>query len=244
MTLPGSLNIQTVIVELYEAADVPLPSAARAITPLGELIGGCNLTATELPNLTSRSAADFLLRRGGLTEAPSGLNDEALAGFIYASPSFGSIFVERNDIVVRRRFSVAHELGHYLLHFRPLLAGMKGDCELFLMEAMNTDGRATDDDAVIEPDDIPAGSIESSNAIDLARLLPPRVELERQANRFAVELLMPEPVVRELTEKYAQAFRGKDLIWRIATEMLVSRAALRWRMHELDLLEDGSQRVN
>jgi Zn-dependent peptidase ImmA (M78 family) len=60
--------------------------------------------------------------------------------------------------------------------------------------------------------------------------------MEREANQFAAELLMPQPLVTELVARYAPQFQGEDLVWRLATELLVSRAAMRWRLKGLDFL--------
>ncbi len=59
---------------------------------------------------------------------------------------------------------------------------------------------------------------------------------ERQANRFAVELLMPEAVCRARATEFRQTFgilpRG-PLAYRLAAELLVSREAMRYRLNEL-----------
>jgi hypothetical protein len=65
-------------------------------------------------------------------------------------------------------------------------------------------------------------------------------EMEREANRFAAELLMPEDVIRaraaELTEKHGACPRGV-LEYRLASELLVSAQAIRFRLSQLRLLE-------
>src|SRR5689334_22363066 len=114
--------ITKLIVKLYEQVGLSLPGETkRYITPLGELLGSFNLTWHEISNLSSQAASDFLVQQGGRLESLAEIDDVALAGFLYAGLHYGSIFVERNDPLTRRRFSAAHELGHYLLHFRPML---------------------------------------------------------------------------------------------------------------------------
>jgi hypothetical protein len=60
--------------------------------------------------------------------------------------------------------------------------------------------------------------------------------IEREANRFAAELLMPEDVCQaraaELREKHRCCPRGV-LVYRLASELLVSREALRYRLLSL-----------
>jgi len=233
-------EIQNSVAEFYAEAEIPLPTATRCVSPLTELIGGCSLTCTEISELSSRKALNFLLKRGGLTRLPQVLNDEPLAGFIYASRNFGSIFVEREDIIVRRRFSIAHEIGHYLLHFRPLLNSASNEGDWFLTESLDkTEGADTEDELS------PKGQVSAGESDDLIRCLPPLETMEREANCFAVELLMPEAVVRELAERQINNFlRDDDLVWRLATELLVSRATMRFRLRELKLFPIEELRVN
>ncbi len=62
--------------------------------------------------------------------------------------------------------------------------------------------------------------------------------IEREANRFAAELLMPAEVCRaraaELRTKFGCCPRGV-LIYRLASELLVSREALRYRLQALEV---------
>src|SRR3954454_2854802 len=90
----------------------------------------------------------------GIDGAPRGA---VLSGLLL--PARREVWVSQRESSVRRRFSVAHEVGHFLLHVGP------GSVGVFC--------RATD----VQPD--PAS--------------PERLR-EREANRFAAELLMPEPM--------------------------------------------------
>ncbi|HEY2868495.1 MAG TPA: ImmA/IrrE family metallo-endopeptidase, partial [Gaiellales bacterium] len=74
-------------------------------------------------------------------------------------PARWEIWVRRDEPGPRRRFTVAHEVGHHLLH---------------------SDGAAV----LCRPSDV-----ETAQGDVRAR--------EREANRFAAELLMPEPMVRD-----------------------------------------------
>src|SRR5258708_38356840 len=113
-------SIQAAIADLYQNADVPQPTAKRRVILLSELLGGYNLTCKEISGLTSEAASNFLLRRGAILEPLSSMNQEPLAGYINRNSVAGNIFVERTDLVVRRRFSVGHKLGHYAPHVLPL----------------------------------------------------------------------------------------------------------------------------
>ena len=60
-----------------------------------------------------------------------------MAGYLFAyqrdESSYGCILVKQDDPVERRRFSAAHELGHYLPHFLPLLARQQQETRLAVL---------------------------------------------------------------------------------------------------------------
>jgi hypothetical protein len=223
-----SSTIRDSIAELYDEADMERPSASRCIAPLDEALGAFNLTCTEITGLSARTAMGFLLRRGGISQLVD-RHDEPLAGFLYTSPHFGSIFVEQTDPVIRRRFSIGHELGHYLLHFRPLLARLEKGSELFLIEAIDAkrNGKA------LEDDDLPMGRVVATDEDFAKQQLPHIAQMEREANLFAATLLMPEDVIHQLVGCYAPSIKDRDLTLRLAADMLVSREAMRWRLKGL-----------
>jgi hypothetical protein len=68
-----------------------------------------------------------------------------------------------------------------------------------------------------------------------------RSEMEREANRFAAELLMPEEVCRvrekELRNEY-KACPRQVLAYRLASELLVSRKAMQYRLKSLEVGDD------
>jgi hypothetical protein len=229
-TIQGDALLDRAIRELYATTGAPRPSLCCPTVRLAELIGALNLTCSELGGLTQASAAQELARRGALLEE-EGRSGEPLAGFLYAVSGYGSIFVEQDDLVTRRRFSAAHELGHYLLHFRPLLEQTEEEAgPLEVCEALP---RGNDES---EPDDMPHGQILLPLPELHMRQLLPLAQMEREANRFAAELLMPSALVRELAGRARRHFSDEDLIWRLATDLLVSRAAMRWKLRSLGLL--------
>jgi Zn-dependent peptidase ImmA (M78 family) len=183
--------------------------------------------------LTSVAVSNFLLRHGAILEPIDDINLESLAGYIYVSKTSGHLFVERNDFLVRRRFSVAHELGHYLLHFLPLIASGVFVDEY---EAVAITEALAPSSPEEDTDDLPLGQIRISRQAESLLSLPPYEQMEREANEFAAELLMPVEVIRERVTHYAADCLGDDLIWRLSSEMLVSRAAMRWRLRELNAL--------
>lgn len=226
-------SIQAAIADLYSIADIPQPTVKQSVILLSELIGGYNLTCTEIVGLTSEAASNFLLRRGAILEPITDADKEPLAGYIYVNKTSGHIFVERSDFLVRRRFSVAHELGHYVLHFLPLIASGAFVDEYELVEITEALALSSPEE---DADDLPLGQVRISQQTECLPPLPPYEQMEREANEFAAELLMPVEVIRKLVTHYAADCPGDDLIWRLSSEMLVSRAAMRWRLRELHAL--------
>jgi hypothetical protein len=208
------IRIADTIRRLHAKAGLPWPqSFSRPVVPvpLDRLIASFNLVHEEVPGL-SRAAAGAYLTRWGL-ERPELLTDgEPLAGFLFANASGGYILVNAEDNLPRRRFTAAHELGHYLLHFLPRLQAAR-DTETYLVQSDAID--------MVREDE---------KAIDDKTLSLP--EMERQANRFAAELLMPEAVCREGWEFTVPK---RFLEHQLARDLLVSREAMRWRLRDLAL---------
>lgn len=237
-------KISSAINSLYMMTEIARPTVENCITPLSELIGGCDgLTCKELSRLTSQAATSYLLKYGGLISIPKEIDvdREPLAGYLYATPNFGSIFVEQADLIVRRRFTIAHELGHFLLH-RPLLMQLPDDDQQFFVESFKAGEDVSE--IVAESEDLLLGQV-TINKTDQAHLILPTFEdMEKEANLFAAELLIPEAVIQPLIETYIPHFQYDDLVWRLASDMLVSRAAIRLRLRNLNLLPPSAAQFN
>ena len=227
-----SQYIEDAIKVLYQLAEVLPVTGRQCVVPLNELIGAYNLVCIEMATLTSEAASNYLLQRGAILQPQDQVSKEPLAGYVYVSKSVGYIFVEKDDLLVRRRFSVAHELGHYVLHFLPLLQQI-AQAEYERIEI--TEALAWSNAEEEEAEEPPQGKVQPLQA-ELEELLPPYEQMELEANQFAAELLMPGLLVRELVQRFAVDCRGDDLVWRIATEMMMSRAAVKVRLRSLDLL--------
>lgn len=229
---------------LYLKTMVAMPTLEHCITPLSELISQCyGLTCKEVDKLTSQNAIGHLLKGGGLVNVPDAVevSREPLAGYLYSTPNFGCIFVEQSDLIVRRRFTIAHELGHFLLH-RPLLVRFDNEVEQFFIESLKLGEQASslNDDV----DEMPLGQVTHNLPASVHGVMPTFDEMEKEANEFAADLLMPELVVRALIESYVPHFLDDDLVWRLATDMLVSRTAMRIRLQYLKLLPPLTSQLN
>jgi hypothetical protein len=213
------------------------------VIPLFEIISAYPLRVAALPDgkrLTARSAVEFLGREIGKELPVPGDDDRPLSGFIYVFEYEGfyngCIFTEWNDPVTRRRFSAAHELAHYLMHFRPLLEQRRreGASEpLILTEGVSLDVKD-------EMREVPAAQISASEGVDEPQPLALRntpQEQEREANLFAAELLMPAHACEALVRQYAERYVMKPAVRArlLARDFFVSAEAMTWRLKELGL---------
>jgi Zn-dependent peptidase ImmA (M78 family) len=126
--------------------------------------------------------------------------DDELSGMAFLRDGKPVIGVNANHHPNRQRFTIAHELGHILLHHRELEAAV-----------------------LIDKNFIPRDSV-SAEGID---------PLERQANAFAAELLMPVKFVRKVLSESARDLSDDDYLIGLAKRFRVSLAAFQFRLQSL-----------
>lgn len=135
--------------------------------------------------------------------------EDALSGFLVRNAHEGLtvIGVNANHPEPRQRFTMAHELGHYLLHEN---------------EAVHFDKQRPGYSVLLR-----STETESMNP-----------EIEREANLFAAELLMPETFVLEAVRQFGSMdLLEDDEAFRIlAGQFKVSRQALSIRLEALGLV--------
>lgn len=191
--------IADAIAQLRRDSGMPVDPGRRGPVLLDRFFEHAYLSHFAIPDMTRGAIAEFLLREGMPVEE---LGDpaETVEGFIFAAGRIGWAFVSRDarNILPRRRFTAAHELGHFLMH-RERMGRFRADAQI----------------------------LEEADVAD---------PLEREANRFAAELLMPKEICEaralELKAKYGTCPRGV-LAYRLASELLVSREAMRYRLKSL-----------
>jgi hypothetical protein len=235
-------GIAVAVRSVYQQAGLGQDIFNPGIVPLYDLIGAYPVRVTEMRDLTYQRTAEFLAAETSQTIPVYMGEDRPLAGFLYiheyTGVFYGCILVERDDPVTRRRFSVAHELGHYVLHFMPLLEVQPQDTA---PEAMILAEGLTYIDEHEDVTDIPSGQLTFTRGMrpKTCTLISDVQQMEREANQFAAELLMPAPVCRALVERYGRRFGNRQsvLARRLAGEFLVSREAMRWRLKNLGLPE-------
>ncbi len=195
--------IAATIARLRREFALPVDPSVRGPVPLNRFFEECNLSHVALNGLSAGRVTDHLHAEGIAVES-FGAAGEVLAGFLYFAGNAGYAFIRGDDMLPRRRFTAAHELGHAVLH-RERMGRFRADTEKTLLEADDS----TD-------------------------------ELEREANQFAAELLMPEAVLRaratELKSLHGVCPPGV-LAYRLAAELLVSREAMRYRLKNLGVAD-------
>ncbi len=234
ITSAGDERVRDAVCEVWRAAELDA-ATLRGIVPLRHLLQPYNLALSEVPHLTYEVAIREVARETGRILATRPGANRPLAGFLYAEANDGLLLVKKNDPVARRRFSVAHELGHFLLH--------RSDAALVLTEALFApeNGKAHDGE---DKETLPVGQLELAVAGEetvAARPSPGADDLrrmEREANAFAAELLMPQALCESLFAAHRKQFGTSEhvLLHRLSGALLVSPEALHYRLKGLELL--------
>ena len=190
------------IAALRRDLNLPVDPSRRGPVPLDRFFTELNVGHTALPGMTLGGVCDAL-RADGIPADDLGEPTTKLAGFLFFAGRVGRAFVSADDVLARRRFTAAHELGHFVLH-KDRMAGFIADADISETDEANGD-------------------------------------MEREANRFAAELLMPKEVIEaraEELEKEHGACPRVVLAYRLASELLVSREAMRYRLKTLGVGDD------
>ena len=183
---------------------MPVDSSQRGPVLLNRFFEEQNLEHVALEQLSVGNVMRYLWQQG-INVAEPAEPGERLAGLMFYAGRVGWAFVNADDILARRRFTAAHELGHAVLHPNRM--------ELFTIDTEQTlrEADGTGD------------------------------AMEREANRFAAELLMPEEVCRERADELRREYRTCPrvvLAYRLASELLVSAEAMRYRLKSLEIGDD------
>jgi len=188
-------RIAEAIRRAYDDADISPPGILdpSRIVPLQKLLAGQGLTHSEHPSLRRREAATYLSRELPYEVEIDGNPEDELSGYLFANSFGGWVLVDRRDPIARRRYTVAHELGHFLLHAQPRLAA--GDI-VFSEAQPKVDEAASVDNEAFGP----GGEVQLVSRD--AALEHGAVAWETEANQFAAALLMPADLCQPLAEQY------------------------------------------
>ena len=170
---------------------------------------------------SARRQAEQLIASLGITEAPVNVDavakhlgirivsmklDDDVSGLLITKPNMASVVIREDDPLVRQRFSIAHEIGHYFLRhqFEP-------------GEHVHVDRGHR----------ISQRDRQSSTGMNLK---------EVEANQFAACLLMPAPLVRASIEELKAKELYDAHITALATKFRVSEQAMTIRLSVMGLL--------
>lgn len=234
MKLERKQKISETVREVFAQVNLDYEDFPSQIVPLNQMFAEYPLMVVELPDgksLSTRSAVKFLEIEIGFEMPELAVDERKLSGFLYTA-KFGDylqgcVFTDKSEPTVRRRFSAAHEFGHYLLHFLPLLK-TAGTENLFLTESM----------AINDSDEIQS-EIKIAEDFDFKRIgAENKYEMEQEADFFAAELLMPRNACLKAATIFIEIGKNKKaLINRLATEFLVSFEAMKRRLEDLSVFE-------
>ncbi len=227
-------QISDTVREVFAQVDLDYDDFPSQIVPLNRIFAEYPLMVVELPNektLSTKTAVKFLEIEIGFEMPELETDNQKISGFLYTA-KFGDylqgcIFTDKSEPTVRRRFSAAHEFGHYLLHFIPLLKTAESE-SLFLTESM----------AISDSDEIES-EIKIAEDFDFKKIgTENKFEMEQEADFFAAELLMPRNACLKAATIFIEIGKNKKaLINRLATEFLVSFEAMKRRLEDLSVFE-------
>lgn len=91
--------------------------------PMTRILEAFHITLQPVPKLTRNKAREFL-RLPAAEDPQAGAEHSRLSGLMVARATGSVVLVNASDILTRRRFTMAHELGHHLLHRPRIQSGM------------------------------------------------------------------------------------------------------------------------
>jgi len=141
----------------------------------------------------------------GIETGDLGPPDDPILGFLITHRHRGWAYINATDILPRRRFTAAHELGHFILHRDLMPTGYLSDTNESILESMDGEElKAMEQEA---------------NQFAVELLMPASVCRQRAEELQKTHGCCPRTV----------------LTYRIAAELLVSREAMRYRLQALEL---------
>ena len=154
--------------------------------------------------------------RLGMKVIGAEFEDSSIISVITSEDRGRDILVADSETPYRKRFAVAHALGHYFLHFK--------------------DGHGTEDEEeeMVDRTHNMSWGRERAGRITQGtrwrrtrgRRIPKRHRKETEANWFATELVMPE-------EFFLEEWSWKPSVWRMARVFNVPEEAIEYRLDDL-----------
>ncbi|MGH7518855.1 MAG: ImmA/IrrE family metallo-endopeptidase [Gemmatimonadales bacterium] len=155
---------------------------------------------------------EHLALRLGLQVERTELGDD-VSGVLVVEDRRGVIGISVTEAPVRQRFSVAHEIGHFILH--------RAQLSVFI------------DKQFFKPYYAAFRDARSSAGTE---------KREREANAFAAALLMPAHLVRDAIADLRMDVADEDALDALASRFEVSRQAMSFRVAKLAIFEGQPSR--
>lgn len=178
---------------------------SRRLTPeklASQILEGIGITDPPVP-------VELVAYKRGLKVEPFDLGD-GVSGVLLISEGKGVIGYNSTQSLVRRRFTIAHECGHYEMH--------RNSGQLFI------DKRYIDKQYFVAFRDGRSSTGEDKQ--------------EREANAFAAALLMPEGILRREIEKRYFDLADETALSDLAELFQVSQQAMMYRLLNLGMLSE------
>lgn len=241
------VRIDEAIQRLYTMTGLepPSPSSSSYIAPLNniiELLPG-NVISSEVPELTYAKAKQFLRDETDKEVSVPAHAEQRLDGLLYAwyaeDVLYAYILVSAGGSIERRRFTVAHEIGHLILHMLLSQEDAARPSEFVegFMDKKKGATETADEAKEADSDDKSFAHADALTSEGDPFSLPPIEVMEAEADAFAASLLVPEELCRDLAAVHQSRFgdRRAVLVRRLMVDLLVSKSAMQRRLETLDI---------
>ena len=197
--------------ELAAATWAAVPAASRGQRDVAAAIAWSSpLAVVSLPGLSTAAVREWLAGHGVALPGPAG-EARPLRGLLVAWRGVGAVFVDAGLDPAERRFTLAHEHGHFLLDYLAPRRRVRREVPS-LLEVMDGRREPTEQDrarALLAR--VPLGIHTHLLARDPYGGAPAEVaEREDDASRYALELLSPWPSLLDLLRSVAASGQGYD----------------------------------
>jgi len=164
------------------------------------------LTIPSIPPVPVQDIAQLLAGLAVVSVSNLQHKGQRLSGLL--QPDIHLISCAAEDIPARQTFSIAHELGHFFLHYLALITYASQPTLFPLEDFPNKEHseeqnyyRCSGHDISMAPHKNSFGSNEQADLLRSIRAEQLRTKREREANQFASALLMPIPYVERLIQE-------------------------------------------
>jgi len=213
----GTCDAAAAAAALHTKLRIATDPAHRGPVPLARLLDEFNLLHVTMPRLTRAGIAEYLLGEGIMPGdlMDTGDQDETFSGFLFKTGTDGVVFVAEMEPVISEGVEKPRLRPTPLGRWRYTAAHELG--HFLLHQDRMIGGRWIGD------------TQETIREGDGAEM----TGMEREADQFAAELLMPADVCRARAEAFRAAYRVCPLTafaYHLSSELLVSPEAMRNRL--------------